>query len=145
MSMVSRVAALSLCVVVHGAMMAPAAAQDAYPNKPVRLIAPFPPGVTTGQRSKALPDISTMGESGLKEQFPNQWWGIAAPKGTPRPIIDRVNAELAAIVKSHDVLERFDGFGVFPEHTTPEQMLDIVKAEGPPMSKLLQAAGIKPQ
>lgn len=101
--------------------------------------------VTTGQRSNALPNMPTMAESGFKEQFPNQWWGIAAPKGTPRPIIDRVNAELAKIVKSQDVLERFDSFGVFPEYTTPEQMLEIVKAEGPPMRKLLQAAGIKPQ
>lgn len=101
--------------------------------------------VTTEKRSNALPNMPTMAESGLKEQFPNQWWGIAAPKGTPRPIIDQVNAELAMIVKSQDVLERFDGFGVFPEYTTPEQMLEIVKAEGPPMRKLLQAAGIEPQ
>lgn len=74
-------------------------------------------------------------------------WGhlVAAPKRTPRPIIDRVNAELATIVKSQDVRERFDSFGVFPDYTTPEQMLEIVKSEGPPMSKLLQAAGTKPQ
>jgi tripartite-type tricarboxylate transporter receptor subunit TctC len=101
--------------------------------------------VTTEKRSAALPDVPTMAQAGIKEAFPSQWWGIAAPKGTPRPIIDRVNAELAAIVKSPDVLERFDSLGVFPEHTTPERMLEIVKAEGPPMGKLLRAAGVKVQ
>jgi tripartite-type tricarboxylate transporter receptor subunit TctC len=101
--------------------------------------------VTSVQRSKALPEIPTMAEAGIKEEFPSQWWGIAAPKGTPRPIVDRVNAELAKIVKAPDVLERFDSLGVFPEHTTPERMLEIVKAEGPPMGKLLKAAGIQAQ
>ena len=57
----------------------------------------------------------------------------------------RVNAELGKLVKSPDVLELFDSLGVFPEHTTPERMLEIVKAEGPPMGKLLKAAGIEPQ
>ena len=89
--------------------------------------------VTTEKRSAALPGVPTMAEAGIKESFPSQWWGVAAPKGTPRPIIDRVNAELATIVKTPDVLERFDSLGVFPEHTTPERMLEIVKAEGPPM------------
>lgn len=101
--------------------------------------------VTTEQRSGALPSTPTMAEAGIKEQFPTQWWGLAAPKGTPRPVIDRVNAELGKLVKSPDVLERFASLGVFPEHTTPERMLEIVKAEGPPMGKLLKAAGIEPQ
>ena len=101
--------------------------------------------VTTGQRSAALPSIPTMAEAGIKEHFPTQWWGVSAPKGTPRPVIDRVNAELGKLVKSPDVLELFDSLGVFPEHTTPERMLEIVKAEGPPMGKLLKAAGIEPQ
>jgi tripartite-type tricarboxylate transporter receptor subunit TctC len=101
--------------------------------------------VTSTQRSKALPEIPTMAESGVKQEFPSQWWGVAAPRGTPRPIVDRVNAELGRIVKASDVLERFDGLGVFPEHTTPEKMLEIVKAEGPPMGRLLKAAGVQAQ
>ncbi len=101
--------------------------------------------VTSTQRSKALPEIPTMAESGVKQEFPSQWWGVAAPRGTPRPIVDRVNAELGRIVKASDVLERFDGLGVFAEHTTPEKMLEIVKAEGPPMGRLLKAAGVQAQ
>ena len=101
--------------------------------------------VTSAQRSKALPEIPTMAQAGVKEEFPSQWWGLAAPRGTPRPIVDRVNAELGRIVKSPEVLERFDSLGVFPEHTTPERMLEIVKAEGPPMGRLLKTAGVQAQ
>ena len=101
--------------------------------------------VTTGKRSDALPDIPTMAEAGVKESFPSQWWGVAAPKGTPPAVIGRVNTELGKIVKMPDVLEQFNGMGIFPEHTTPERMLEIVKAERPPMEKLLKAAKIEPQ
>lgn len=100
--------------------------------------------VTTTQRSKVLPDVMTMVEAGLKEPFPSQWWGIIAPKGTPAAIINRLNAEWAKIIKQPDVIQRFDELGVFPEHTTPEKMLEIIKAEGPPVAKLLKAAGIEP-
>jgi tripartite-type tricarboxylate transporter receptor subunit TctC len=99
--------------------------------------------VTTARRSNALPDVPTMAESGVKEEFPTQWWGIAAPRGTPRPIVDRVNGELAKIVKAPDVVERFESLGVFGEHTTPERMLEIVKGESPIMGKLLKAAGVE--
>ena len=100
--------------------------------------------VTTEQRSNALPNVATMAESGINEKFPTQWWGVAAPKGTPRPIIDRVNAEIGKLVKAPDMLERFESLGVFPQYTTPERMLEIVKEEGPPMGKLLKAARIEP-
>lgn len=100
--------------------------------------------VTSVKRSAALPDTPTMAEAGLKESFPSQWWGVAAPKGAPGAVIARVNTELGNIVKMADVIERFNGLGIFPEHTTPERMLETVKAEGPPMAKLLKAAGIQP-
>jgi tripartite-type tricarboxylate transporter receptor subunit TctC len=100
--------------------------------------------ITTAQRSKALPEVPTMAEAGIREPFPSQWWGLIAPKGTPPAIIERINAEWAKIVKAPDVLRRFDELGVVAEHTTPEKMLELVKAEGPAMAKLLRAAGVEP-
>lgn len=100
--------------------------------------------VTSERRSAALPDVPTMSEVGFKESFPSQWWGVAAPKGAPSAVIARVNTELGNIVKMPDVVERFNSLGIFAEHTTPERMLEVVKAEGPPMAKLLKAAGIQP-
>lgn len=103
-----------------------------------------PLAVTTAQRSKALPKVPTMLEAGVKEPFPSQWWGLIAPKGTPSGIVERINSEWAKIIKQPDVLQRFDELGVFPEHTTPEKMVELVKAEGPAMAKLLKAAGVEP-
>lgn len=103
-----------------------------------------PLAVTTPQRSRALPKVPTMAEAGIKEPFPSQWWGLIAPRGTPAAIVDRINAEWAKIIKQPDVLQRFDELGVFPEHTSPERMLEIVRSEGPPMAKLLKAAGVEP-
>lgn len=100
--------------------------------------------VTSEKRSAALPDTPTMAQAGLQESFPSQWWGVAAPKGAPSAVIARVNAELGNIVRMPDVVERFNSLGIFAEHTTPERMLEVVKAEGPPMAKLLKAAGIQP-
>ena len=100
--------------------------------------------VTSERRSAALQDIPTMREVGFKETFPSQWWGVAAPKGVSGAVIARVNTELGNIVKMPDVVERFNGLGIFAEHTTPERMLEVVKAEGPPMAKLLKAAGVEP-
>lgn len=101
--------------------------------------------VTTSKRSAALPGVPTMAEAGISEPFPSQWWGMAAPKGTPHAVIDRVNGELGRIVKMADVVEQFNSMGIFAEHTTPERMLEMVKEERPPMEKILKAAGIKPQ
>ena len=100
--------------------------------------------VTSEKRSAALPEVPTMSEVGFKQTFPSQWWGVAAPKGAPSAVIARVNTELGNIVKMPDVVERFNTLGIFAEHTTPERMLEVVKAEGPPMAKLLKAAGIEP-
>jgi tripartite-type tricarboxylate transporter receptor subunit TctC len=85
-----------------------------------------------------------MAEAGIQESFPSQWWGLIAPKGTPPAIIERINAQWAKIIQQPDVLQRFDELGVIAEHTSPEKMLEMVKADGPPTARLLKAAGIEP-
>lgn len=99
--------------------------------------------VTSEQRSPVLPDLPTMPEAGVKEPFPQSWWAISAPRGTPVPVINRINAELAQIIKQPDVQEKYAGLGLFPLHTTPERVLELVKLESPQMEKILRAAGIE--
>jgi len=101
--------------------------------------------VTTEQRSPTLPDVPTMAESGVAQPFPQTWWAIAAPRGTPAPIVSRLNAELGQILKMADVREKYAGLGVFPVHTTPERVLELVRIESPKMAQILKDAGVKPE
>ena len=99
---------------------------------------------TSEQRSPTLPDLPTMAEAGVKEPIPDTWWAVLAPRGTPAAIINRLNGELAQIVKLPDVREKYTGLGVFTVHTTPERVLELVRIETPKMSKVLKAAGVEP-
>ena len=101
--------------------------------------------VTTEQRSPALLDVPTMAESGVKQPFPQTSWAIAAPKGTPAPIVNRLNTELGQIMKMPDVQEKYVGLGVFAVHTTPERVLELVRLESPQMAKILKDAGVAPE
>ena len=101
--------------------------------------------VTSEQRSPALPELPTMAEAGVKEPFPQTWWAITAPKGTPAAIISRINAELERIMKQPDLREKYTGLGLFPVHTSPERVLELVKLSAPQMERILRAAGIEPE
>ena len=101
--------------------------------------------VTTPERSPALPGVPTMFESGVKEPLPTQWWGVAGPKGIPAPIVTRLNSEIGRIVTMPDVKERYNDLGISPLHTTPDRMLETIRAEAPKMAKILAAIGLKPE
>jgi tripartite-type tricarboxylate transporter receptor subunit TctC len=101
--------------------------------------------VTTEQRSPALPDAPTMIESGVKEPLPTQWWGMSGPKGVPAAIVARLNSDIGRIVALPDVKQRYNDLGIMPMHTTPERMLEIIRAEIPQTAKMLAAIGVKPE
>jgi len=100
--------------------------------------------VTSEQRSPALPDVPTMIEAGVTEPIPETWWAMLAPRSTPAAIINRLNADLAQIMKLSDVQEKYAGLGVSTVHTTPERVLELVRVEAPKMGKVLKAAGVEP-
>ncbi len=99
---------------------------------------------TSKQRSPTLPDVPTMDEAGVKEPIPETWWAVLAPRGAPAAIINRINAELAQIMKLPDVQEKYAGLGVSTVHTPPERVLELVRIESPQMGKVLRAAGVEP-
>jgi tripartite-type tricarboxylate transporter receptor subunit TctC len=101
--------------------------------------------VTSEQRSAALPDVPTMAEAGVKAQFPGQWWAVVAPRGTPPAIINRINADIAQIMKSPDIQERYANMGIFTAHTTPERVTEIQKSGTKAMAGIVKAAGIQPE
>ncbi|MES2481273.1 MAG: tripartite tricarboxylate transporter substrate binding protein [Pseudomonadota bacterium] len=89
-----------------------------------------PIAVTGTKRAPALPDVATFAEQGITGMEPfSPWWGLFAPAKTPSAIIDQVAAEVAKIVKSPEVRERFLGFGIDPTGTTAAQGHEMTRAD----------------
>jgi len=89
-------------------------------------------GVTTKSRIKALPDAPTLAEQGLKDFEVLVWHGIYAPKGTPKPVIDRVNAAVKVALKDPDVTRRMAELGAeiaSESKQSPEGLQTWLKAE----------------
>jgi len=98
--------------------------------------------VTDSQRSAALPDTPTMGEALPGYEF-NNWYGLMVPAGTPRPIIDLLNAEVHRILALPDVRERFSGLGAEPMPSTPERFGAVMRADAEKWGKVIREAGVR--
>ena len=98
--------------------------------------------VTDTQRSAALPDTPTMGETLPGYEF-NNWYGIMAPAGTPRPVIDWLNTEILRILALSDVRERFTGLGADPTPSTPERFGAVMKADAEKWGRIIKQAGVR--
>jgi tripartite-type tricarboxylate transporter receptor subunit TctC len=103
----------------------------------------IPLGVTTAKRVGALPDVPTIAEAGLPGYESTQWFGILAPAGTPRPIIDRLNQEIVRIM--HGYKERLSGEGMEVVAGTPEAFAAHIKMETEKWAKVIKAMGLKPE
>ena len=101
--------------------------------------------VTTGKRASTLPEVPTMIESGLPNYNAELWWAVMAPRGTPAEIINRLNAELARIIKLPDVQEKYAGLGIASAHSTPQRVTEMIRTRTQEMAKVLKAAGVVPE
>jgi tripartite-type tricarboxylate transporter receptor subunit TctC len=99
--------------------------------------------VTSAARSPALPDVPTAAQSGLPGFEAVQYYGIAAPAGTPRPIVDRLNRELQAILKSNDTEKRMIDLGSEPTPGTPEDYAANIRREEGKWAALIKKLGLK--
>ena len=99
--------------------------------------------VTGPQRTKALPDVMTFAQAGLPAYDASSWNGVLVPAGTPRAVVDRLNAELVRILKTPNILERLEQDGAEPAPTTPEEFGSFIKAEIAKWAKVVQAAHIR--
>jgi tripartite-type tricarboxylate transporter receptor subunit TctC len=94
-------------------------------------------------RSAALPDVPTAAQSGLPGFEAVQYYGLAAPAGTPQPIIDRLNKELRAILTSDEMKKRLVADGSDPAPSTPEEYAANIKREEGKWAALIQKLGLK--
>ncbi|MEO7402827.1 MAG: tripartite tricarboxylate transporter substrate binding protein [Burkholderiales bacterium] len=99
--------------------------------------------VTTPKRSVLLPDVPTMAESGVANYDATSWYGILGPAGLPREIVVRLGAELAKIVHSTDLKERFATLGIEPVTGTPEEFANYIRAQVVKWSDVAKSAGVE--
>ena len=120
---------------------------SAIPNAHSHIVAGTIHGlaVTGAKRSALIPDVPTFAEAGLPGYDVPLRWGLAAPAGTPRPIIDKLNAALNAALATDEVRQRLAIEGAEPQPTTPEEYGAIIDREVTMWSDLVKAAGIKPE
>jgi tripartite-type tricarboxylate transporter receptor subunit TctC len=107
----------------------------------VRLLA-----VTSTKRLDSLPDVPTMAEAGVPGYEVVFWFGVVAPAGTPRPVVDRLSKEVNEIVRMPSFKERLSGFGnIQLASNTPDAFSELIRNDIRAWSKVLKDAGVEPQ
>ena len=101
--------------------------------------------VTSPTRSALAPDVPTVPEAGLPGYEVGVWFGVAAPGGTPKPIVDKLNAEIVKILHMPDVQEKFVAQGVEPVGSTVEQFQAHLQVQRSMWAKVVKDAGVTPE
>ena len=104
-----------------------------------------PIAVSSAVRSSTLPDVPTFIESGIPKFVVNSWIGLIAPARTPRPVIDKINAELNAALATPELRERLSVLGINATPGTPESFRDEIRQDLDTYGPIVKAAGIKPE
>lgn len=98
--------------------------------------------VGAATRAPQLPDVPTIGEAGGADTILPQYYGLAAPTGTPSPIIERLSAELKRVLAQSDVAEKLVQNGIFPAFSTPPELGSIIASDIGRFSKIVKSVGI---
>lgn len=103
-----------------------------------------PLGVSGAQRVKAMPDLPAIGETVPGYQM-NSWYGLFAPAGTPPVVVNRLQSEIAALVKRPDMGERFASLGLEAEASTPREFAAQIQEEIVKWAKVIEIARVPRQ
>ncbi|HVJ13458.1 MAG TPA: tripartite tricarboxylate transporter substrate binding protein [Burkholderiales bacterium] len=99
--------------------------------------------VTTRTRSKFVPELPTVDESGLKGFETVAWFGLIAPAGTPAEIINKTRDEVVRILQTAELRERIDALGGEPVGNTPQEFAAIIRSDIAKWRRVVDQAGIK--
>jgi tripartite-type tricarboxylate transporter receptor subunit TctC len=102
-----------------------------------------PIAIGSAERSASMPDLPTVGESGVPGYAFTSWFGIFAPGGTPRALVDRLNGEIVRIVRLPDIRERLLAMGVEPIGSTPDELGRHLAGEIKQWSDIVQRRHIR--
>jgi tripartite-type tricarboxylate transporter receptor subunit TctC len=101
--------------------------------------------VTSAQRNALYPDVPTIAESGYKGFEALSWSGLSAIKGTPQPIVDKLEAAMVQVMQSDAVRQRMGSVGFVIPPLGAKPYASFMKSELETWSKVIKVAGIKPQ
>jgi tripartite-type tricarboxylate transporter receptor subunit TctC len=98
--------------------------------------------INSAKRVPQLPDTPTVAESGLSDYKYESWFGVMAPAGTPKPILDKISKDIALVLDMPDVKEKLQVQGSIPAPNTPEQFDAIIKSDTERYGKIMRDAGV---
>ena len=98
-----------------------------------------PLGVTSLKRAASLPEVPTISEAGLKGYEIITWYGIAVPAGTPKPVIERIHADVVRVLAQKDVANVFESLGAEAVGNTPAEFSRVIQTGIPKWIKLVKS------
>ena len=99
--------------------------------------------VTTTKRWPGAPEIPTMAEAGVVGYDVSAWFGLLAPAGTPKPVIDALSTNMMAILRTPEITKQFFELGAEPVGDTPAQFAQFIQQEGSKWTKVARTNNIK--
>ncbi len=99
--------------------------------------------VLSRERSSFLPEVPTLAESGVPGYEAIGWFGLLAPAGTPAPVVSRLAAETAAVMRQPDIKEKLAAAALEPWVTTPEEFLTFIRTETAKWGRVIRESGAK--
>ncbi len=102
-----------------------------------------PIAATGTQRSKLLPELPTVAESGLPGFSASGWYGVMAPVATPKDIVTKLNTEFTRALRSPDISDRLNSMAAEPAPGTPDQFGAFIRSETDKWAKVVRATNMK--
>jgi tripartite-type tricarboxylate transporter receptor subunit TctC len=102
-------------------------------------------GVTSAKRNQTLPLVPTIAESGLPGYEFSAWYGMLAPAGTPKDIIEKINIDIVSILKNPEVVAKLNGQGTEVVGGDSEALKAVIKSDLVKYSKLISEIGLTPE
>ena len=102
-------------------------------------------GVGSRQRAAVLPDVPTLDEQGIPDVYADNWYALFAPAKTPRAVIAKLNAAVAAAINDPEVAAKLIDLGAVPATGTPGELADFLKSEIARWGRVIREKNIKPE
>jgi tripartite-type tricarboxylate transporter receptor subunit TctC len=102
-------------------------------------------GVTGAKRASGAPDIPTIAEAGVPGYEASNWFGVSAPAGTPREIVNQIHSDIVRVLQQPDIKARLSIDGAEPVGSTPDEFAVYIRAETAKWAKVVRNAGIQPE